>query len=63
MIWSTKTSNRSWNMASRKIIAHPKILGGVGDQDGHATNTSLLGKLIWQIMHSPKKYWVWILST
>lgn len=50
-------------MASRKIIAHPKILGGVGDQDGHATNTSLLGKLIWQIMHSPKKYWVWILST
>jgi len=44
-------------------ITKPKGSGGLGIRAARITNTSLLGKLVWDIMHSSNKIWVQLLST
>ena len=44
------------------MITLPKLLGGLGVRDSQVANTTLLGKMIWDILHSPEKHWVHVLK-
>nr|KYP31084.1 Putative ribonuclease H protein At1g65750 family [Cajanus cajan] len=62
MLWSHDTWNRHWNLVSWKDVIKPKDYGGLVMRDTHSTNTSLLGKLIWDLIHHPDKPWVSLLT-
>lgn len=44
------------------MITLPKLLGGLGVRDSQVANTTLVGKMIWDILHSPEKHWVHVLK-
>jgi hypothetical protein len=39
-------------------ITQPRWYGGLGVRIARLQNVSLLGKLVWEILHSPSKLWV-----
>ncbi|PNX58728.1 ribonuclease H, partial [Trifolium pratense] len=41
-----------------KKITQPRRFGGLGVRIARFQNVSLLGKLVWEILHSPDKLWV-----
>ena len=43
-------------------ITNPKNLGGLGIRAARNTNSSLRGKLVWDIIHSSSKLWVQLLT-
>lgn len=47
----------NWN-----TITQPKSHGGLGIRPTHDANVALLGKHVWDIMHSTRKLWVQLLS-
>jgi hypothetical protein len=49
-------------LVSWKRISLPKNLGGLGIQTAREANTSLLGKLVWDLVQSTNKLWVSLLS-
>nr|KYP35940.1 Putative ribonuclease H protein At1g65750 family [Cajanus cajan] len=62
MLWSQGTRTRQWNLVSWKDVIKPKDYGGLAMRDTRSANTSLLGKLIWDLMHHPDKPWVSLLT-
>jgi hypothetical protein len=43
-------------------ITQPRRYGGIGVRIARFQNVSLLGKLVWEILHSPAKLWVNIIK-
>lgn len=50
-ITGTNESNYSWSLVNWDIVTWPKHDGGLGIRDSRLTNISLLGKLIWSMLH------------
>lgn len=50
-IWANDGVSRGWCMVSWKELIKPKDHEGVGLRDSHLANISLLGKMIWQLIH------------
>lgn len=44
------------------MLRTPKNLGGLGIRDMHLTNSGLLGKLVWTLLHERDKLWVQVLT-
>jgi len=60
-IWRD-SNNKGIHLVGWEKITKPKDSGGLGIRAARITNTSLLGKLVWDIMHSSNKLWVQLLS-
>src|ERR1044072_7151751 len=52
---------RKWHTINWARLAAPKDLGGLGIRDSSSINLSLLGKLIWSLLHHHDKLWVQVL--
>nr|KYP65630.1 LINE-1 reverse transcriptase isogeny [Cajanus cajan] len=57
-LWLSHVGNRYWSLANWGLITLPKDRGGLGIQDARKANIALLGKLVWDLLHSPEKPWV-----
>ena len=53
------TNNKGINLVNWQKVKH---LGGLGIHTARETNTSLLGKLVWDMVQSTNKLWVHLLS-
>jgi len=60
-IWKG-TDNKGINLVNWHKVTTPKHLGGLGIRTARETNTSLLGKLVWDMVQSSNKLWVQLLS-
>nr|KYP47469.1 Putative ribonuclease H protein At1g65750 family [Cajanus cajan] len=58
MLWAKVGSSRCWSLVGWNIVTRPKELGGLGIRESRQVNVSLIGKLIWDLIHSPHKPWV-----
>jgi len=58
-IWGRKHSH--W--VNWKMITQPKSRGGLGIRTARASNISILGKHVWDLLHNPDKLWVNLLSS
>jgi len=56
-IWRD-SNNKGIHLVGWEKIIKPKDSGSLGIRAARITNTSLLGKLVWDIMHSSNKLWV-----
>jgi hypothetical protein len=56
-IWKG-TGNTGMHLVSWNKITQPRRFGGLGVRVSRLQNTSLLGKLVWEILNSPDKLWV-----
>lgn len=45
-------------MVGWEKVAQPTRRGGLGVRLARSQNISLLGKLIWELIHNPEKLWV-----
>ena len=60
-IWKG-TNNKGIHLVNWKKVTSPKSIGGLGIKSARDSNTSLLGKLVWDMVQSTNKLWVNILS-
>ena len=60
-IWKG-TNNKGINLVNWHKVTTPKHLGGLGIRTAREKNTSLLGKLVWDMVQSSNKLWVHLLS-
>jgi len=58
-IWGRK--HRHW--VNWKVITQPKSRGGLGIRKARASNISILGKHVWELIHNPDNLWVNLLSS
>jgi hypothetical protein len=56
-IWKG-TGERGMSLVGWDKITQPRKFGGLGVRRSRLQNVALLGKLIWEILHSPNKLWV-----
>jgi hypothetical protein len=56
------TNTTGLHLVNWKKIAKPKQHGGLGIRSAREANTSLLGKLVWDLVQSTDKLWVHLLS-
>ncbi|GAU41508.1 hypothetical protein TSUD_302460 [Trifolium subterraneum] len=56
------SNNKGIHLVGWNKIARPKNLGGLGIRPAREANTSLLGKLVWDMVQSSNKLWVNLLS-
>jgi hypothetical protein len=56
------SNNKGIHLVGWNKIAHPKNLGGLGIRPAREDNTSLLGKLVSDMVQSSNKLWVNLLS-
>jgi len=56
------TTNKGIHLVNWKKILLPKNLGSLGIRATREANTSLLGKLVWDMVQSTNKLWVSLLS-
>jgi len=61
LLWKG-TDNKGINLVNWHKVSSPKNLGGLGIRTTRETNTSLLGKLVWDMVQSSNKLWVRLLS-
>ncbi|KAJ1389283.1 hypothetical protein SESBI_38405 [Sesbania bispinosa] len=54
--------HRLWHPVSWTKFITPKKEGGLGVRESRCTNTSLLGKLVWDFIHKEDKFWVRVLK-
>jgi len=57
------TNNKGIHLVNWNKVTSPKSVGGLGSRTTRDANTSLLGKLVWDMVQSTNKLWVKILST
>jgi len=57
------TNNKGIHLVNWNKVTSPKSVGGLGIRTTRDANTSLLGKLVWDMVQSTNKLWVKILST
>lgn len=60
-IWKG-VSNHGLHLVGWNKVTLPKKMGGLGVRKAREANTSLLGRLVWDIQNSPNKFWVQFLS-
>jgi len=60
-IWKGN-NNKGTHLVNWKKIASPKQNGGLGIRAAREANTSLLGKLVWNLVQKTDKLWVNLLS-
>lgn len=53
--------SRALHLVNWQKIACPRQFGGLGLRDTRSSNVSLLGKLVWHMLHQPGKLWVDVL--
>nr|KYP38498.1 hypothetical protein KK1_040270 [Cajanus cajan] len=58
MLLAKAGSSRYWSLVGWNTITRPKEFGGLGIRESRQVNISLIGKLIWDLLHSPQKPWV-----
>jgi ribonuclease HI len=56
-IWKG-TGDSGMHLVGWNKITQPRRFGGLGVRIARLQNVSLLGKLVWEILHSPSKLWV-----
>ncbi|KAK2418771.1 hypothetical protein QL285_040937 [Trifolium repens] len=56
-IWKG-TGDTGMHLVGWNKITQPRRFGGLGVRIARLQNVSLLGKLVWEILHSPAKLWV-----
>lgn len=56
------TNNKGIHLVNWKTVTSPKSIGGLSIRTARDANTSLLGKLVWDMVQSTNKLWVNILS-
>jgi hypothetical protein len=56
------SNNKGIHLVNWKKVTSPKSVGGLGIRTARNANTSLLGKLVWDMVQSTDKLWVNILS-
>ncbi|CAJ2635885.1 unnamed protein product [Trifolium pratense] len=61
-IWRD-SNNKGIHLVGWNKVARPKQYGGLGIRPAREANISLLGKLVWDMVHHSKKLWVDILSS
>nr|KYP43379.1 Putative ribonuclease H protein At1g65750 family [Cajanus cajan] len=61
-IWGASNGNKSWKLVNWDKIALPKNYGGLGVKEATLSNISMLGKLAWNIIKEPNKFWVQVSS-
>nr|KYP54574.1 Putative ribonuclease H protein At1g65750 family [Cajanus cajan] len=62
MLWAKAGSSQYWSLVGWNTVTRPKEFGGLGIRESRQVNISLIGKLIWDLLHSPQKPWVKILQ-
>lgn len=60
-IWKGN-QNKGLNLVNWHQVTLPKSLGGLGIRTARETNTSLLGKLVWDLQQDRDKLWVHLLK-
>jgi hypothetical protein len=60
-IWKG-TGDTGMHLVGWNKITQPRRYGGLGVRIARFQNVSLLGKLVWEILHSPTKLWVNIIK-
>jgi hypothetical protein len=56
-IWKG-TGDTGMHLVSWNKITQPRRFGGLGVRVSRLQNTSLLGKLVWEILNPPEKLWI-----
>lgn len=59
-IWKG-SQNKGVNLVNWQRVSLPKSLGGLGIRTAREANTSLLGKLVWDVQQDKRKLWVQLL--
>lgn len=55
------SQNKGLNLVNWQKVTLPKSLGGLGIRNAREANTSLLGKLVWDVQQNKDKLWVQLL--
>src|ERR1044072_584443 len=61
-IWGGSGGKKGWHLVGWKKIIKTKEEGGLGVRDMEGSNTTLLGKAVWSMIHEPGKLWVQVLT-
>jgi hypothetical protein len=61
-LWGGDGVSRTWNHVNWHTVTTPKRFGGLGIREARIINVSLLGKLVWSMLHHKEKLWVQVLT-
>lgn len=61
-IWKNNNDGRGIHLVNWNTVSSPKQYGGLGVREARISNTALLGKLVWNLMHNSNKLWVEVLA-
>ncbi|KAL4345896.1 hypothetical protein AHAS_Ahas11G0324200 [Arachis hypogaea] len=61
-LWKEQVDERCLNLVKWETVITPRKFGGLCVRDMKCVNLALIGKLLWQYLHSPNKLWVQVLK-
>lgn len=57
-VWKSNAEGKGLHLVNWKKKTCPRQNGGLGVREARLANTSLLGKLVWELLHPSNKLWV-----
>lgn len=60
-IWGNNEGGRGLHLVKWDTVTCPRAYGVLGIREARLSNTALLGKLVWNLIHEHEKLWVRVL--
>lgn len=62
-IWGSNEGQGGMHLVNWNMVSLPKMHGGLGIREARLSNTAMLGKLVWSLLHDKDKLWIQMMIT